>query len=89
MKRKTVTMHAIKAYRGLKVWLHVFLIYLPDLSEWPASRSGRFTHCNNAPSIHSLQGSVDPRPDIQTGEKENLLLYRESIMGSSNIHPDA
>jgi hypothetical protein len=33
----------MKAYWGVEVWLHAFLISVLDGGEWSASRPGRFT----------------------------------------------
>jgi len=35
--------HAVKAYGGMEVWLHVFLTSALDGDEWSASRPSRFT----------------------------------------------
>ena len=46
---KFIPVHVIKAYRGVGVWLHPFLISALDGCEWSRSRSGRFTLENELP----------------------------------------
>jgi hypothetical protein len=81
-------MYVMKTYRGEKVWIHTFLIYVQDWNDWPASRSGRFTHRKIAASAHSLKGSVGSRTRLLTGEQQYLFLCRESGKESSNTYPD-
>ena len=42
-KSNVIPTHTIKAYRGLGVYLHSFLISALDGGQWPASCRGRFT----------------------------------------------
>jgi len=44
--------HAMKAYWGVEVELHVFLTAALNGSEWSASRAGRFTPWERAPGTH-------------------------------------
>jgi hypothetical protein len=88
-KPAVVTMHVMKSYGGVKVWIHSFLTHVQDWGDWPASRSCRFTHWKIAPSAHSLKFSVGSRTRLLTGEKENLFLCWESSKKSTNTHPDA
>jgi hypothetical protein len=42
-RRNVVPMHAVKAYRGMEVFLHLLLALSLDGGEWSLSRLGRLT----------------------------------------------
>jgi len=53
--------HAMKAYWGVEVQLHVFLTSALIGSEWSDSRSGRFTPRERTPRSHWIGGWVGPK----------------------------
>jgi hypothetical protein len=63
--------HAMKAYWGMEIKLHTFLISALDGSEWSASRSGRLTTRETAPGTHWIGGCVGYRavPDAVVKRK--------------------
>lgn len=48
--------HAIKAYGGDELWLHVFLILSLDGIEWYAKHTTRFTRGENFRGRHWTEG---------------------------------
>jgi hypothetical protein len=63
--------HAMKAYWGVEVYLHVFLTSVPDGGEWSASRPGRFTPGEKAAGTHWIGGWVGPRAGLDDGGEKN------------------
>jgi hypothetical protein len=56
--------------------------------EWSASRSGRFTPGERAPSTHWTSGWVGPRADLDNVKKrENSWPYYDSNSDPSIIQP--
>jgi hypothetical protein len=55
------------------VWIHVFLTSALVGGKWPASRPGRFTPGEIAPSAHWIGGSVGPRTGLDDVEKRKFL----------------
>jgi hypothetical protein len=51
----------MKAYRGVDVYIHIFLTSALAGVEWSASLPGRFTPGGRAPGIHWIAGWVDLR----------------------------
>jgi hypothetical protein len=51
----------MKAYGGVDVQIHIFLISALAGCEWSASRPGRFTPGERSPGTHWIGGWVDPR----------------------------
>jgi hypothetical protein len=56
--------YAVKAYGGMDVQIHIFLISVLLGGEWSASRPGRFT-----PSTHWIRVWVGPRAGLNYVEK--------------------
>jgi hypothetical protein len=50
----------MKAYGGMKVYLHAFLISEFDWGGWADSRPGRFTSSEITADNHQMWGWVDP-----------------------------
>jgi hypothetical protein len=63
----------MKAYRGVNVQIHIFLTSALGGDEWSASRPGRFTLGEKAPSTHWIGGWVDPRAGVDDMEKRKFL----------------
>jgi hypothetical protein len=54
----------MKAYRGMDVWIHIFLTSAQAGGEWSASRPDRFTTRERAPGTHLIGGWVDRRAGL-------------------------
>jgi hypothetical protein len=59
----------MKAYGGVDVLIHIFLTSALAGGEWSASRPGRFSGGERAPSTHWIGGWVDPRAGLDDVEK--------------------
>jgi hypothetical protein len=68
--------YAMKMYRGVEVWFHVFLASALFGGEWSSSRPGRFTHG---------EGCVGPR----TGLEKKSCPYRDLKPDPSAVKPVA
>jgi hypothetical protein len=69
----TIKHYAMKAYGGVDVEIHIFLTSALVGGEWSASRTGRFTSGERAPSIRWIGGWVDPRVGLDDTEKRIFL----------------
>jgi hypothetical protein len=66
--------HAVKAYGGVEVQLHVLLTLAVDGGEMSLSRPGQFT-----PGTHWTGGWVGPRDSMDAVEKRKIpSAHRES-----------
>jgi hypothetical protein len=63
----------MKAYGGVNVYIHLFLISALARGEWSASRPGRFIPEERAPCTHWIGGLVDPRAGLDDVEKRTFL----------------
>jgi hypothetical protein len=63
----------MKAYVGVNVYIHIFLISALVGSEWSTSRPGRFTPGERAPCAHWIEGWVDLRAGLDNLEKRQFL----------------
>jgi hypothetical protein len=63
----------MKAYVGVDVWIHIFLISALAAGEWSASRPGRFAPGERAPGTHAIAGWVDPRAGLDDVEKRKFF----------------
>jgi hypothetical protein len=63
----------MKAYGGVGVQIHIFLISALVEGEWSASRTGRFTHGERALGTHWIGSWVDPRAGLDDVEKRKIL----------------
>jgi hypothetical protein len=79
----------MKTFEGPDVWIHIFLISTLARGEWSASRPGRFTPGERAPSTHWLGGWLDPRAGLDDVEKRKLLTPRDSNFNPSLVQPVA
>jgi hypothetical protein len=61
----------MKAYGGVDIYTHVFLTSELFCGEWSASRPGRFTYGERAPSTHWIGGFVGPTAGLDNVEKLN------------------
>jgi hypothetical protein len=55
----------MKAYRGVDVYIHVFVTQAPVGGEWSASSPGRFNPGERASVNHWIGGWVDPRAGLE------------------------
>jgi hypothetical protein len=62
----------MKTYWGVEVYLHAFLTSALDGGQWSASRLGRFTPKERAPSTHWIGGWVGPRAVLDTAVKRKI-----------------
>jgi hypothetical protein len=63
----------MKAYRGVDVYIHIFLTSALVGGEWSTSRLGRFTPGERAPGTHWIGGWVDPRAGLDDLEMRKFL----------------
>jgi hypothetical protein len=63
----------MKAYGGVDVQIHVFLISAVVGGEWSVSRPGRFTRGERAHGTHWIAGWVEPRTGLDDVEKRKFL----------------
>jgi hypothetical protein len=63
----------MKAYGGVDVYIHIFLTLALAGGEWSASRPGRFTPGERAPSTHWIGGWVNPKSGLDDVEKRKFL----------------
>jgi hypothetical protein len=63
----------MKAYGGVVVYIHVFLISALVGGEWSASRPTRFTSEERDPGTHWIGGWVGPRTGLDDVEKGKFL----------------
>jgi hypothetical protein len=68
----------MRAYRGVDVWIHIFLTSAQVGSEWLASRPCRFTRWERAPDSHWIGGWWTSEPVWTTWRKEKSWPYRDS-----------
>jgi hypothetical protein len=68
----------MKAYGGVNVSIHIFLISAFAGGERSASRPGRFTPRERAPGTTWIGGLVDPRAGVDYVEKRKSWPYRDS-----------
>jgi hypothetical protein len=74
--------YAMESYRGVDVYINVFLTSALDGGEWSASRPCRITPCT-----HWI-GGRGPRTGVDDKEKRKISWpYRESNQNSSALHP--
>jgi hypothetical protein len=71
----------MRTYRGVDVYIHVFMIPALVGDEWSASRPCRFTPGERAPVTHWIGGSVDPGVGMDEMEKRKFLI---PILGQTN-----
>jgi hypothetical protein len=67
----------MKVYGGVVVQMHIFLTSALAGGEWSASRPGRFTPGERAPSTHWTGSWVDPRVGLHDVEKRTFLTIPE------------
>jgi hypothetical protein len=80
----------MKTYGGVDVQTHVFLTSALAEGEWSASRPGRFTPGERAPSIHWIGGWVSPRSGLDAMKKKEISCRnRKSNLDSSTVQPVA
>jgi hypothetical protein len=65
--------YAMKAFGGVDIYIHIFLVSALVGSEWSASRPGRFTHWERASVTHWIGGWMDPRVGLDDMEKRKFL----------------
>jgi hypothetical protein len=64
----------MKAYRGVNVEIHTFLISALAGGEWSTSRAGRFIHGERTTGTHWIGGWVVPRAGMDTVEKRKFFI---------------
>jgi hypothetical protein len=75
-------------YWEVDVYVHVFLTSAQVRNEWSASRHGRFTTGERAPSTNWIGGRVDPTARLDVVEKRKFLT-RDSNSDSLVVQPEA
>jgi hypothetical protein len=63
----------MKTYGGSGGIAPIILTSAVDGEEWSASRPGRFTFGETAPSTHWIEGRVGPRAGLDAMEKRKIL----------------
>jgi hypothetical protein len=63
----------MKAYKGVDVWIHIFLTSALAGGEWSASHPCRFTPRERAPGTHWIGSWVSPRAGLDDVEKRKFL----------------
>jgi hypothetical protein len=63
----------MNAYEEMEVWSHIFLTSAPAGGERSASRPGRFTPGERAPSTQWIGGWVDSIAGLEDMEKRKFL----------------
>jgi hypothetical protein len=78
--------HAMKTYRVVELWIHVFLIMTLDGDEWSVSSPGRFNPGGQSPRYSLDKGWVGPKISIHEMERREIhvihtckLLYTVSL----------
>jgi hypothetical protein len=79
----------MKAYGEVDIYIYIFLTSELAAVEWSASRSGRFTPGERAPSTHWVGGYVDPRAGVDNVEKTNSGSYWNSNSDPLVVQPVA
>jgi hypothetical protein len=64
----------MKAYGGVAVQIHIFLISALAGGEWSASRPGHCTPGERVSGTHWIGGWVDPRASLDDVEKRKFLI---------------
>jgi hypothetical protein len=67
----------MKAYARVDVYIHIFFTSALDGCEWSVSRPSHFTPGEKVPSIHCMEGWVDPRAGLEDVEKRKFLTLPE------------
>jgi hypothetical protein len=68
----------MKTYRGVDVWIHVFLTSVLVGGEWTTSRPGRFTPGERALNSLWTGGWVGPRAGLDDVEKRKFWPHWDS-----------
>jgi hypothetical protein len=68
----------MKAYKGVDVYIHVFLTSALVGGEWSPSRTSRFTPRERTPSTHLIGGWVGPTTNLDNLEKRKFLTLPNS-----------
>jgi hypothetical protein len=79
----------MKMYRGMDVWIHIFLTLALAGGEWSASRPGHFIPEEGSPGTHWIGGWVDPRAGLDDLEKRIFLVIPGLNSDSSVVQPVA
>jgi hypothetical protein len=79
----------MKAYRGVDVYVHIFLTSALAGGEWSASRPGRFISGERAVGTHFVGGWVDPRAGLNDVEKIKFFTLPGLELDPSVVHPVA
>jgi hypothetical protein len=64
----------MKAYGGMDVFIHIFLIAALAGDEWSASRPGRFTPGERDPGTHWIGSWMDHRAGLDDVKRKFLTL---------------
>jgi hypothetical protein len=65
----------MKAYWGVKIYLHAFLNFTLDIVQRSASSPGRFTPGERIPGTHWTGGWVGPRAGLGCGGEEKKSIH--------------
>jgi hypothetical protein len=77
----------MKAYGGMDVYAHVFLISALVWGEWSALRPGRFSPGERAPGTRWIGGWVSPRAGLDDMEKWKFLPSPEHELDLWAVQP--
>jgi hypothetical protein len=67
----------MKAYKGVDVYIHIFLASALAGGEWSVSRPGRFISGGRAAGTHWIGSWVGPRAGMDDVEKRKFLTLAE------------
>jgi hypothetical protein len=67
----------MKAYKGVDVYIQIFLTSALVGDEWSASRPRHINPGETAPGTHWIGGWVGPRAGLDDVEKRNFLILPE------------
>jgi hypothetical protein len=79
----------MKAYGGLDVYIHVFLISAVVGGKWSVSRPGRFTPGDKFPDAHRKRGWVGPKTGLDDVGKRKFLTLPGLELRSLVVQPVA
>jgi hypothetical protein len=77
--------YAMKAYGGVDLYIHIFLISVLAGSERSDSLSGRFIPGEEAPVIHWIGGWVYPRAGLDDMEKRKFFTLAVIVLSAEKI----
>jgi hypothetical protein len=80
IKSHVFPVHAMKAYGGVEVQLHLFLYLKLYEGEWSTLRPGHFTSRERAPCINGIGASVASKPVWTFWRKVFLCVFKYVVL---------